>query len=172
MNRDSNTKTTIGIVELVSIGRRAIDVPAKMDTGADSSAIWATNIRVGRDGVLRFSLFGEGSPYYNGKIFKRTNYTVSKVRSSNGATEIRYRTHFTVTIAGRKVRALFNLSNRSQNTYKILIGRRTISNKFVVDVTIGSSHLPRSPRTHRLKRELSENPHKFHIKHVVKKRGG
>ena len=169
MNRDSNTKTTIGIVELVSIGRRAIDVPAKMDTGADSSAIWATNIRVGRDGVLRFSLFGEGSPYYNGKIFKRTNYTVSKVRSSNGATEIRYRTHFTVTIAGRKVRALFNLSNRSQNTYKILIGRRTISNKFLVDVTKGSILLPRNEKTAGLDRELRKNPHEFYIKYTAKK---
>ena len=68
-----DNKEIIGIVELVSIGKRAIDIPAKIDTGADSSSIWASNIRVDKNGVLRFSLFGEGSPYYNGKIYKRKN---------------------------------------------------------------------------------------------------
>ena len=166
-----NQLSTIGIVEPVSIGKRAIDVPAKIDTGADSSTVWASNIRVGRDGVLKFSLFGEGSPYYNGKIFKRTNFSVSRVRSSNGAVEVRYRTHFTIKVADRKMRVLFNLSDRSKNTYKILIGRRTISNKFVVDVTKGSDSLPKAVGTLRLRKELEKNPRKFHIKHIAKKKG-
>lgn len=167
----TSSKSVIGIVEHVSIGRRATDVPAKIDTGADSSAIWATNIRVDRKGILRFSLFGEGSQYYNGKVFKRTDFSVSKVKSSNGVSEIRYQTHFTVTIAGRRVRALFNLSDRSRNTYKILIGRRTISNKFVVDVAKGSERLPMAAETKRLKQELKESAYDFHTKYVAKKKG-
>ena len=87
-------KQIIGIIEPVSIGKRAVNVLAKIDTGADRSSIWASNIRVGQDGVLRFSLFGEGSPCYNGKIFKRTDFSVARVRSSNGTSQIRYKTHF------------------------------------------------------------------------------
>lgn len=167
----TSSRQVIGIVENVSIGKRAVDVPAKIDTGADSSAIWATNVRVGRDGVLRFSLFGEGSPYYNGKIFKRTDFSVARVKSSNGTAEIRYQTHFTITIAKRRVKALFNLSDRSQNTYKILIGRRTISSKFLVDVTKGAEYLPEPAETKRLKRELRDGPYDFHINYVAKKKG-
>ena len=160
--------STIGVVELVSIGQRAVDVPAKIDTGADSSAIWASNIRVGRDGVLRFSLFGEGSPYYSGKIYKRKDFSVAQVKSSNGQSEVRYRTHFTVTIAGRKIKGLFNLSNRSHKRYKILIGRRTISRKFLVDVSKGAEKMTRGVETEQLKSKLQEDPYKFHKKYVKK----
>ncbi len=162
--------STIGIVELVSIGRRAVDVPAKVDTGADSSAIWASNIRVGQDGVLRFSLFGEGSPYYSGKIFKRTDFSVAQVKSSNGQVEVRYRTHFTVTIAGKKIKGLFNLSDRSHNKYKILIGRRTISRKFLVDVSRGAEKMTRGAETGWLKKRLQKDPYQFHKKYVKKKK--
>jgi hypothetical protein len=159
-------RQTIGIVELVSFGRRAENVPAKIDTGADSSAIWATNIRVGRDGVLRFSLFGEGSKYYNGKIFKRSDFDAASVKSSNGQSEIRYRTHLVVTIAGRKIRAKFNLSDRAHNTYKVLIGRRTISGKFVVDVGQNRTHLPAPQKTKLLNKKLRRNSYEFHKKYV------
>ena len=161
-----NSKPTIGIVEHVSFGQRAIDVPAKIDTGADSSSIWATKIRVGRDGILRFALFGEGSKYYNGKIFKRTDFDVASVKNSNGKSEIRYRTRLVVTIAGRKIRAKFNLSDRSNNTYKVLIGRRTISNKFVVDVSESKSSLPRRAKTRSLTNKLKKDPYNFHKKYV------
>ena len=56
-------KAIIGSTEFVNFGERAQKVSAKIDTGADSSAVWASNIRIDKDGVLKFSLFGEGSPY-------------------------------------------------------------------------------------------------------------
>ncbi len=167
----TSSKQVIGIIEMVSLGKRAIDVPSKIDTGADRSAIWATNIRVDTEGILHFSLFGVGSPYYNGKIFKRKNFSVASVKSSNGSSEIRYQTHFTIIMAGKRIRALFNLSDRSSNTYKILIGRRTISNKFLVDVSKGAHYLPDGIETKRLKKELDSNPYVFHINHVAPRKG-
>lgn len=156
----------IGSSELVSVGRRAIGVPAKIDTGADTSSIWASNIRVDRDGVLKFSLFGEGSEYYNGKIYKRTNYKVAVVRNANGHEQIRYRTHFAITMAGRKIRVLLNLSDRSRNNYPVLIGRRTIANKFLVDVSKKAISYPKIARTKRLNRELQRSPYEFHKKYA------
>lgn len=159
-------KQIIGIIEPVSIGRRVVNIPAKIDTGADSSSIWASNIRIDQDGSLKFSLFGEGSPYYNGKIFRRTDFSVAQVRSSNGTSQIRYRTHFSVKIAGRKIKVLFNLSDRSKNTYKVLIGRRTISNKFIVDVSRGIDAKTRAISTHTLRKELAKSPQEFHNRHM------
>ena len=160
----------IGRNVYVDFGRRAIGVSAKVDTGADSSSVWASNIRVDKDGVLRFSLFGKGSPHYNGKVFRRTNYLVAVVRSSSGHEQIRYRTHFTITIKGRKIKALFNLSDRSNNVYPVLIGRRTIAGKFLVDVC-ERDHVHQYKYTADnkvLNKELARNPYKFYKKYHQK----
>jgi hypothetical protein len=66
------TLTTIGRNEAVDLLRYARrQVPAKIDTGADSSSIWVSHVRVDKDGIQKFSLFGEGSPFYNVKTIKR-----------------------------------------------------------------------------------------------------
>ena len=169
MTTKNKEKSLIGIVEHVSIDGHAADVPAKIDTGADSSAIWASNIEITRDGMLVFTLFDEGSPYYNGEVLRRTDFSVASVKSSNGEAEVRYRTHFTLRVAGRKIKGLFNLSNRSVNKYKILIGRRTISGKFLVDVSKGSRQMSIGPKTDNLSQELKKNPYEFHRKYIMNK---
>ncbi len=159
------TKQIIGVTELVDFGRRAQQVPAKIDTGADSSAVWATKIRVDQDGVLKFALFGEGSPYYNGKIFKRTDYSVAKVRSTTGHQQIRYRTHFRVTIGGRKIKMLMNLSDRSKNAFPVLIGRRSLTGKFVVDVSKKNVKLKKTLETRIINQELNQDRYQFYLKY-------
>ena len=62
----------IGSTELVSV-ENFLNIPAKIDTGADSSAIWASNINVSEDGVLSFSLFGKDSKFYTGEKLERKN---------------------------------------------------------------------------------------------------
>jgi len=136
----------IGSTEIVKIDPNYECIPAKVDTGADRSAIWASRIRVDKNGILRFALFGEGSQHYTGKIFKREDYGVAMVKSSNGNKEMRYRTHLTVTIRGRKIRTLFYLSDRSTQKYPVLIGRHTIRGKFIVDVKQAAIRLPKTPK--------------------------
>jgi hypothetical protein len=161
-------KTVIGQNELISIGNRATNIPAKIDTGADSSAIWASKIRVGKDGVLRFALFGEGSPHFTGKIYKRTDFKVASIKNSFGHNEIRYRTHFLVKLSGKKIKMLMTLADRSKNTFKILIGRRSIAHKFLVDVTKKTVTLPKPTKTAALNKQLAKSPYKFHKKYVKK----
>ncbi|MES2876700.1 MAG: RimK/LysX family protein [Patescibacteria group bacterium] len=176
MSNPSLQTPVIGIVEHVSIdgrtiGSRAIDVPAKIDTGADSSSIWATQVEVSQDGMLRFCLFGPSSEHYTGKVLTRVDFSVSRVKNSTGHSEIRYKTHFTVTIGGKKIKAMFNLSDRSNNTYKILIGRRTISKKFLVDVSMHASRLPKPDKSAQLRKHLLKNPYEFHESHDKNLRG-
>lgn len=159
------TKQIIGATEFVDFGKRAQRVPAKIDTGADSSAVWASKIRIDQDGVLKFALFGKGSPHYNGKIFKRTDYSVVKVRSTTGHQQIRYRTHFKITIGGRKINMLMNLSDRSQHHFPVLIGRRSLSGKFLVDVSKKSIKLKKSAKTQNINRELKRDPYQFYLKY-------
>ena len=158
----------IGSTALISIGGR-VDVPAKIDTGADSSSVWVSHLRVDKDGVLKFRLFGEGSPYYNGKVIKRRNFQVAVIRSATGEEQIRYRTHFSIKLGDRKLRVLFNLSNRANNNFPILIGRRSLSGKFLVDVSKAEvPRPPKNPKTRPLQRELKKNPREFYKKYSKK----
>lgn len=144
------------------------NVPAKVDTGADTSSIWASQINITEDDVLEFTLFGKSSPFYTGEIIKRTDYKVAVVRSATGEEQVRYRTHLPLRLKGRKINVLFNLSNRSRNNAPILIGKRTIRGKFIVDVSKHAVKLPKNPRTKGLNRELKKNPREFHQKYYKK----
>ena len=159
----------VGIIEPVSVGDYT-DVLAKIDTGADSSTIWASNVHIDENGVLRFSLFDKESPHYDGKIFKRKDFSAVRVKSSNGHAEIRYRTHFSVKIAGRRIKILMSLTDRSQNEFSILIGRRTIAGRFLVDVTKIPELFEKKRKKNRLNKELQKNPHAFHKKYIKKGR--
>ena len=156
----------IGRNVLVDIIGHAEDVPAKVDTGADSSAIWATNIRVSKQGTLSFTLFGEGSKYYTGEVIKRKAYRVAIVRSSNGQEQIRYRTEIPMRISGKRVRAAMFLSDRSLNHFPMLLGRKTINKKFLVDVSVKEYEKPPFVRRgSSLYKEMLKDPYAFHKKY-------
>ena len=161
----------IGSTEYVDVAHIK-GIPAKIDTGADSSSIWASHIRVTKDGVLHFRLFDESSPFYTGKSFKRKDFRVAVVRNASGHEQIRYRTHLILKLKGRRIKVLFNLSNRSNNNFPILIGRRSIVNKFLVDVARCHTVVPpKNPKTKIVQRRLMEDPYKFHRRYIIKLAG-
>ena len=170
---DSQKLPVIGPSSLVSIGGR-LDVPAKIDTGAEASAIWASHIRIDKDGVLKFRLFGEGSPFYNGRVFKRTDYKVTSARSAMGQEQIRYRVYFPIKINGHKIRVLFSLADRSKNSFPILIGKRTLQGKFLVDVSLPDIKYKPKPKQKIDLKTFKKDPHKFHnvyVKNQSKEKG-
>lgn len=115
------------------------DVAAKIDTGADSSSIWASNINE-HDGELSFTLFGPKSKYYTGEVItlKKSNFGQKRVENSFGQRETRYTVKMRIRVKGRLIKATFTLSNRSKKVYPILLGRRMLSGKFLVDVKSGT----------------------------------
>lgn len=161
----------IGSTEFVDIAKIK-HIPAKIDTGADSSSIWASHIRVTKEGVLHFRLFDKGSPFYTGKAFKRKDYKVAVIRNASGYEQVRYRTHLTLTLNNRRIKVLFNLSDRSNNNFPVLIGRRSISGKFLVDVSKNHTPMPpKNPKSKLIQRRLKEDPYAFHQRYI-KKFGG
>ncbi|MBR2855366.1 ATP-dependent zinc protease [Candidatus Saccharibacteria bacterium] len=169
--KQSQDLPVIGSTEYVEVGGHK-NIPAKIDTGADSSSVWASHIRVTKDGVLCFCLFDEGSPFYTGEVIKREDYKVAVVRNASGYEQIRYRTHLSVVIDGHRIKALFNLSDRSNNNFPILIGRRTISGKFLVDVSKNHTPIPpKNPKSRLIQQRLKKDPYAFHQEYI-KKLGG
>jgi hypothetical protein len=140
MDNDKNQGlTVIGRAERIDLPKQGIfKVPAKTDTGADSGSIWGSGIRETPAG-LEFCLFGRGSKFYTGEKlhFAKGDYEVTRVANSFGTREFRYKIKLTVRVKGRIVKGSFTLADRSNKTYPILLGRKLLSGKFVVDVKSG-----------------------------------
>lgn len=163
-------KEIIGSNTLVDVLNHK-NIPAKIDTGADSSAIWASDIDVTKDNTLEFKLFGPNSPFYDGKTIKRQDFRAVVTRSSHGDEKIFYRTHLSIKIKGHKIKVLFTLANRGNNNFPVLIGRRTINNKFLVDVSQSEILVKKNPATRHLNKKLKENPYLFHQEYIKNKKG-
>jgi len=114
-------------------------VPARVDTGAKTSAIWASGI-IEEQGVLQCVLFGPDSKFYTGQVLKFKDYESRNISSSIGDSEERYVVKLLAIVEGRKIRASFTLANRSQQAYPMLVGRNILRGKFLVDVKQGRPH--------------------------------
>ena len=114
-----------------------VNIPARVDTGARTSAIWASGIKE-HDGKLIFNLFDSESPFYTGAELTFYDYGERMVANSFGTMQLRYTVRLLISVEGRKVRALFTLADRSHQVYPILIGRNILRGKFIVDVKKGT----------------------------------
>ena len=155
----------IGSTELITVAGIK-GVPAKIDTGADTSAIHASSLDMKKDGTLVFTLFDKHSPFFTGERLTTKDYMAKVVRSAHGDEQIRYRVRLPVKIAGKSFETTFTLANRARNNFPILVGRRTLDGNFLVDVSKSAVSRPKNPHTPSLNRELKENPYEFHQKYV------
>mgnify|MGYP001554301429 CR=1 FL=1 len=114
------------------------NIPARIDTGAQTSAIWASNIQE-KAGAIEFNLFDRESEFYTGDVISTQHYEIRTIASSNGASEQRYAVKFLVVLEGRRIRASFSLANRATQVYPVLVGRNVLRGKFVVDVKLGKA---------------------------------
>lgn len=109
---------------------------ARIDTGAQTSAIWVSKAEV-VEGRLHVVFLGEQHKAFTGEEHIFDNYSRVMVASSNGHTEPRFKVKLLAKIAGKKIRATFTLADRSTQVYPVLLGRNVLRGKFVVDVKQG-----------------------------------
>lgn len=132
-----NNKQIIGANTYITVKGAHGDILAKVDTGADSSSIWASSAWVDDDNMLHFVLFDDHSPHHTGEEIVADEYKMARVTSSSGHSERRYKALLSILIEGRKVRTWFTLTAaRADRSHPVLIGRRTLSGKFLVDVSL------------------------------------
>lgn len=124
----------VGSSEIVSFPRfDMFNVPAKIDTGADSGAIHCTTIEereIGGKSVLRFSPFDHPE-----NVIIATDYMMKVVKSSNGDREKRYFIDTTIVVQGNEYPITLSLADRKEMTWPVLIGKKFLSEQhFLVDV--------------------------------------
>ena len=128
-------KRIIGKKEKISIlDLELFDLDAKVDTGADSNAIHCDDIRIDNDGFVHFHLLDEIHPSYHTKEMKLPLHSIKKVRSSNGELQERPSIKVTVEFFGKKYKTIVSLTSRADMKFPMLIGRKFLSGKFLVDV--------------------------------------
>lgn len=115
------------------IEQNILSVPAKVDTGAFISSVWASQIEVANK-RLKFVLFNPGAPWYTGQVLSTKDYKVVRIKNSFGESEVRYQVNLSIAIESKRIKASVTLANRENNRYPILIGKKTLKNKFLVDV--------------------------------------
>ncbi len=128
-------KITIGRSDKVDLPDLGIEkAKAKIDTGAYTSSIHCKKIEV-KEGILSFQLPIELMGKSIIKKFQTREFFQKKVRSSNGHLQLRYviRTH--IVLFGKSYKAEFSLTDRSQMKNPILIGRKLLKDRFIVDVS-------------------------------------
>jgi len=122
------------------------EIKAKVDTGADNSSLHAFDIeRFERDGIEMVSF--EIHPRQ-----RKRKPSVScvaevagerKVKNPGGRSEIRPVIRTRLIIAGEEIDALVNLTTRDEMTFRMLLGRRTVRQSFLVDP--GRSYIGERP---------------------------
>jgi hypothetical protein len=131
-------KKIIGRKEKISLPQVGLkSVWAKIDTGAFTSSLHAEGIRVVKeDGkkVLKFEILMPGHKDFTGKTLSFEEYKQKKVKNSFGQVETRFLIVTKIKISGETFSAEFTLSDRSSMKNSILLGRKILQDKFLVDV--------------------------------------
>jgi hypothetical protein len=101
---------------------------AKIDTGAYSSTLHCDEIHL-KEKKLYFRVHGEKEQCF-------TQFTQKNIKNSFGEVEKRYMIKTRIKIAGRLIKSIISLTDRGSMRYPVLIGRKLLKNKFVVDVSL------------------------------------
>lgn len=115
------------------------NIAAKIDTGAYTTALHCHDISV-INNVLHFKLLDPGHPEYNERDQTVKNYSQKLIKNSFGESELRYIIKTRIKIGKRVINSVISLTNRGSMKYPVLIGRKLLRNKFIVDVSIISAH--------------------------------
>jgi hypothetical protein len=152
----NNPVKIIGQAETISLPEvTSKQLHARIDTGAQTSAIWASYIQVKHD-KLEVIFFGPEHPSYTGNKVLFDEFSHSLVTSSNGQAELRYKIKLRLVIGNKTIKSRFTLADRSTQLYAVLIGRNVLRGKFVVDVTLGKV-LKRTEQERLLKLQARNN---------------
>ncbi len=128
MKKRKKEKNIIGRIELVNFPELNIfGIEAKIDTGAYSSALHCEYINE-QNGQLCFQIFK------NTNVLCFDKFEKKKIKNSFGDWEERYLIKTLLVIGQRKIKITLSLTNREKMRYPVLLGRKAIKGKFLVDV--------------------------------------
>lgn len=111
------------------------DVDAKVDTGAFRTVIHCERCReieTDQGVVLEADFKLEGTET---RTLRFNDFFSKEFKSSFGEKEKRFCVKTTIKIGKKKIKSSVSLTDRSDMKFQVLIGRKTLLRKFVVDVS-------------------------------------
>ena len=123
-----------------------VEIKAKVDTGADNSSLHAFNIERYTDDdreMVRFDVHTRQRKRKPSVSCVAEVVAERKVKNPGGRIEVRPVIKTTLVVAGEEIQGLVNLTTRDEMTFRMLLGRRTVRKKFVIDP--GRSYLGERP---------------------------
>ncbi|MEO5673359.1 MAG: RimK/LysX family protein [Chitinophagales bacterium] len=126
---------TIGRVDMVDFPDLGLEnVAAKIDSGAYTSSIHCETISAfynGGEHHVKFTVLKDQTP-----IVRESKVFASKqVKNSFGQIEYRYTIKTHIILFGKSYLVELALTNRSSMKYPVLLGRKLLGERFVIDVT-------------------------------------
>ncbi|MDA0197099.1 MAG: RimK/LysX family protein [Bacteroidetes bacterium] len=133
---------------MITIGRKdRIDLPelglfnikAKIDTGAYGCALHCDHIEIVQkkgEEILSCRVLDPAHPKYKDKLYFFKDFNDKLVKNSSGETEHRYTVKTGLIIFNKERRVEFSLTDRNRMKYPVLLGRKFLKNRFLVDVRL------------------------------------
>jgi hypothetical protein len=125
----------LGRSEFVDLPRLGLSgLHAKIDTGAYNCSLHCSKAEV-INGILEVILLDEAHPQFSGKKISFKKFDRRAIRNSFGEAEIRYVIRTSIRLSSRLIRAEFSLSNRGNLKFPVLLGRKILRKRFLIDVS-------------------------------------
>ena len=134
----SGPKITIGRYDKIDLPEmNLVEIDAKIDTGADGSAIHCHHISIVKKKgkkLLHIILLDPSHPNYDNRSFYFDQYKQRTIKNSFGNSEKRFIIKTPIVIFGKERLIEFSLSYRGNLSFPILLGRKFLYRRFIVDV--------------------------------------
>jgi len=133
-------KRTIGRSDIASFKELGLqNVPIKVDTGAYTSSIYCSQLEIVKESdkdYVQFVLLDKKHRLYSGDEIKLPIYKIRKVKNSFGKTEERISVKTSIELFKKSYAIELTLAKRKEMRFPVLIGRKLLNNKFIVDTSL------------------------------------
>lgn len=125
--------TIAGYIETVTFPDYGLALEAKLDTGADSSSLGVSNLeRMRRKGKIWYRFTIRGDDGKTATVEQQSNRTARIMRAEVEDTR-RPIVRLKICVAGQVAVTDFTLTDRSEQRTELLIGRRFLASRILVD---------------------------------------
>lgn len=132
-------KTTIGRKDKADFPELFLtNISLKVDTGAYTSTIHChhiTEVVIDEERYVEFQLLDPSHLKFKDEKFKTKKYKKKIIKNSFGESEQRFVIETIIIIFGKEYPIELSLSERSDMKYPILIGRKLLNERFIVDTS-------------------------------------
>jgi hypothetical protein len=135
----AKTLRTIGRREYVQLPDLGLDhIEAKIDTGAYRSALHCHHIAIEMEDnkkYLSFVVLDNLHEAYTGQKIRHDQFIKKSIKNSSGDLEERYIIKTRIKLGKKIVNTTISLTDRADMKYPILLGRKFLKGKFLIDVS-------------------------------------